>query len=128
MVRLLMKCREGLNDQLSNNVLSVHQVTKKFLSLLKKGEQKKVINMYSSPLTSFLPHAHPFSAPELGSPSRKGDYASFPVPAYKTSKAALDALTLQYSTTYKEQGFTFLAMTPDVSPQVNPPLADSNTC
>ena len=37
--------RKELDDQLNNNVLSVHQATKKFLPLLKKGTQKKVINM-----------------------------------------------------------------------------------
>jgi NAD(P)-dependent dehydrogenase (short-subunit alcohol dehydrogenase family) len=59
---ILIRCREEIDDQLSNNVLSVHQVTRKFLPLLKKGEQKKVINM-------FVPHSALLVAPN-----------TFPVP------------------------------------------------
>lgn len=36
-------------------------------------------------------------------------------PAYKISKAALNALTVQYATSYEEDGFIFLAVSPGVS-------------
>lgn len=36
-------------------------------------------------------------------------------PAYKISKAALNALTVQYAASYKDEGFNFLAINPGVS-------------
>lgn len=36
-------------------------------------------------------------------------------PAYKISKAALNALTVQYAMSYKDEGFIFLAVSPGVS-------------
>jgi NAD(P)-dependent dehydrogenase (short-subunit alcohol dehydrogenase family) len=50
----------------------------------------------------------------MGSISRASDYNFMPVPAYKVSKAALNALTVQYSIAFAERGFTFLAITPGV--------------
>lgn len=38
-----------------------------------------------------------------------------PCPAYKISKAALNALTVQYALSYEDEGFTFLAVNPGVS-------------
>lgn len=54
MGNILMRCREQLDDQLRDNILTVHLVTRKFLPLLQKGELKKVINMYVVPLQSEL--------------------------------------------------------------------------
>lgn len=39
---------------------------------------------------------------------------SAPMPAYKISKAALNALTVQYARSYEESGFTFVAVHPGV--------------
>lgn len=36
-------------------------------------------------------------------------------PAYKISKAALNALTVQYALSYQDEGFTFVALCPGVS-------------
>ena len=36
-------------------------------------------------------------------------------PAYKISKAALNALTVQYAMSYKDEGLIFLAVSPGVS-------------
>lgn len=36
-------------------------------------------------------------------------------PAYKISKAALNALTVQYALSYQDEGFTFIALCPGVS-------------
>lgn len=38
-----------------------------------------------------------------------------PVPAYKVSKAALNMLTVQWAHEYKDQGFTFVTVSPGVS-------------
>jgi len=50
----------------------------------------------------------------MGSISRAAAYKNMPVPGYKVSKAALNALTVQYSLAFAEQDFTFLAITPGV--------------
>lgn len=38
-----------------------------------------------------------------------------PTPAYKISKAALNALTVQYALSYQDEGFIFIALCPGVS-------------
>lgn len=45
--------------------------------------------------------------------AREVNYA--PCPAYKVSKAALNALMVQYSLSYEDEGFVFLAVNPGVS-------------
>lgn len=45
--------------------------------------------------------------------AREAGYA--PCPAYKISKAALNALMVQYSLSYEDEGFVFLAVSPGVS-------------
>lgn len=42
-------------------------------------------------------------------------YAFAPAPAYKISKAALNALTVQYALEYGPKGFSFTALSPGVS-------------
>lgn len=44
--------------------------------------------------------------------AREVGYA--PCPAYKISKAALNALMVQYALSYEEEGFVFLAVSPGV--------------
>jgi NAD(P)-dependent dehydrogenase (short-subunit alcohol dehydrogenase family) len=51
----------------------------------------------------------------LGSIALARDVAAFPAPAYKISKAALNALTVQYAIEYEDEGFTFMALCPGVS-------------
>ncbi|PYI08315.1 short-chain dehydrogenase-like protein [Aspergillus sclerotiicarbonarius CBS 121057] len=90
---------ETMNDLDSvfhTNVTSAHIVTSAFLPLLKKGTQKKVINISTT----------------LGSIAMAPRYAIFPVPAYKISKAALNMLTVQYAQSFADQGFTFLTLSP----------------
>lgn len=41
-------------------------------------------------------------------------FVTMPCPAYKISKAALNALTVQYALEYAKEGFTFLALSPGV--------------
>lgn len=79
--------------------MSVHEVTRVFLPLLKKGTLKKVVNI-STTLGS-ITHAH--------------KVAFLPAPAYKITKAAMNALTVQYALEYEKEGFSFIALSPGVS-------------
>ncbi|KAJ8064647.1 hypothetical protein OCU04_006970 [Sclerotinia nivalis] len=90
---------DDLDSTFNSNVTSAHIVTSTFLPLLKKGTEKKVINMSTT----------------VGSIERSQVYSFMPVPAYKVSKAALNMLTVQYAQSYAQEGFTFLAVSPGVS-------------
>ncbi|EPE34734.1 NAD(P)-binding Rossmann-fold containing protein [Glarea lozoyensis ATCC 20868] len=87
---------DDLESAFSTNVNGAHLVTKTFLPLLKKGGQKKVINMSTT----------------VGSISMASRYSMMLVPSYKITKAALNMLTVLYAQTYAEEGFTFLAVSP----------------
>ncbi|KAF4544511.1 Short-chain dehydrogenase/reductase SDR [Lasiodiplodia theobromae] len=87
---------DDLPDVLNVNVVGVHNVTRAFLPQLRKGTQKKIINI-SSGLGS-MGWAH-FTAPHL-------------FPAYKVSKAALNMLTVQYAQLLEKDDFTVVAITP----------------
>ncbi|RAH59056.1 short-chain dehydrogenase-like protein [Aspergillus piperis CBS 112811] len=87
---------DNLDSVFHTNVTSAHIVTSAFLPLLKKGTQKKVVNISTT----------------LGSITMAPRFALFPVPAYKVSKAALNMLTVQYAQSFADQGFTFLAISP----------------
>lgn len=50
----------------------------------------------------------------MGSISLAQAAAALPAPAYKISKAALNALTVQYALEYENEGFTFMALCPGV--------------
>ncbi|OQV03721.1 hypothetical protein CLAIMM_08735 [Cladophialophora immunda] len=87
---------DDLAHVLKVNVEAVHEVTAAFLPLLRKGEQKKVLNITST----------------LGSVTMAPQYGFAPVPAYKVSKAALNMLTMQYALELGKEGFTFLMVSP----------------
>ncbi|OJI80407.1 hypothetical protein ASPTUDRAFT_178834 [Aspergillus tubingensis CBS 134.48] len=87
---------DNLDSVFHTNVTSAHMVTSAFLPLLKRGNQKKVVNISTT----------------LGSIIMAPRFALFPVPAYKVSKAALNMLTVQYAQSFADQGFTFLAISP----------------
>ncbi|KAF5879528.1 putative aflatoxin biosynthesis ketoreductase nor-1 protein [Botrytis fragariae] len=87
---------DDLDSVLNSNVTSAHIVTGTFLPLLKRGAQKKVINMSSSG----------------GSIERSSVYSTMAIPAYNVSKAALNMLTVQYAQSYTDEVFTFLAVNP----------------
>ncbi|KAB8256669.1 hypothetical protein BDV32DRAFT_153066 [Aspergillus pseudonomiae] len=85
-----------LDYQLSVNVVGTHNVTRAFLPLLRMGKSKKVANIS----TAFASMTH-------AEMSRVAN-----CPAYKISKAALNALTVQYAMSYKDEGLIFLAVSP----------------
>jgi len=91
-----IEAMDDLNETLNSNVTSAHNVTSAFLPLLKKGTEKKVINMTTT----------------VGSIARAPVYSIMAVPAYKVSKAALNMLTVQYAQSFADEGFTFLAVSP----------------
>ncbi|KAL8746434.1 MAG: hypothetical protein Q9190_001531 [Brigantiaea leucoxantha] len=87
---------DNLAESFTINVLGVHWVTRAFLSLLKKGTQKKVVNI----------------ATTLGSITLARGAHYLPAPAYKISKAAMNSLTVQYALDFEKEGFTFMALSP----------------
>lgn len=50
----------------------------------------------------------------MGSIALAGAAAALPAPAYKISKAAMNALTVQYALEYEKEGFSFIALCPGV--------------
>ncbi|RAK73950.1 SDR family oxidoreductase [Aspergillus fijiensis CBS 313.89] len=85
-----------LDFTLSVNVTGTHNVTRSYLPLMQGASVKKVVNISS----------------QYGSMARAraNDYAK--LPAYKVSKAALNALTVQYALSYEADGFVFMAVHP----------------
>ncbi|KAF4943666.1 hypothetical protein FSARC_14860 [Fusarium sarcochroum] len=78
------------------NVTGVHNVTRALLPLLRKGNQKKIINFTST----------------IGSIAWAPQYMVTPTPAYKVSKAALNMLTVQYAHSFSKEGFTIIGLSP----------------
>ncbi|GAP88229.1 putative short chain dehydrogenase reductase [Rosellinia necatrix] len=91
-----IKSMDNLEESFTTNVMGVHWVTREFLPLLQKGTLKKVANI-STP---------------MGCTSIAKITAFLPVPAYKVSKAALNALTAHYAVEYEKEGFSFIALCP----------------
>lgn len=87
---------DDLEFTFSLNVTSVHRVTSALLSLLHRGNDKKVINITST----------------LRSIGGSAKWAKSWLPAYKISKAALNMLTVQYSLELGPQGFTVFSISP----------------
>ncbi|KAJ5767807.1 hypothetical protein N7533_000390 [Penicillium manginii] len=87
---------ENLNEMFNLNVTGVHEVTRAFLPLLRRGEKKSVINISTT----------------MGSIAKAHLYAQAPTPAYKITKAALNMLSVQYAQQYASEGFTFLLISP----------------
>ncbi|RDW81035.1 SDR family oxidoreductase [Aspergillus mulundensis] len=91
-----VKSMDDLEHSFSVNVLGVHWVTRAFIPLLQKGTQKKVISISTTLASITLARAAHVS----------------PAPAYKITKAAMNALTVQYALDYEKEGFTFMALSP----------------
>ncbi|KIW97465.1 uncharacterized protein Z519_01049 [Cladophialophora bantiana CBS 173.52] len=87
---------DHLGYTLKVNLEAVHDVTAAFLPLLRKGEQKKVLNITST----------------LGSITIAPQFMYAPTPSYKVSKAALNMLTVQCGLELGNEGFTFLMVSP----------------
>lgn len=87
---------DNLEESFTINVMGVHWVTREFLPLLKKGTLKKVANISTT----------------MGSITLAAAAAALPAPAYKISKAAMNALTVQYALEYEKEGFSFIALCP----------------
>ncbi|GKZ35786.1 hypothetical protein AbraIFM66950_006581 [Aspergillus brasiliensis] len=85
-----------LDYQLSVNVTGTHNVLRHYLPLMHSSKVKKIINISSA----------------YGSMTSAREVSYAPCPAYKISKAALNALTVQYALSYEDEGFIFLAVSP----------------
>ncbi|KFX88261.1 hypothetical protein V495_05486 [Pseudogymnoascus sp. VKM F-4514 (FW-929)] len=91
-----VKSMDNLQESFAINVLGVHWVTQAFLPLLQKGNLKKVANISTT----------------LGSTTLAPAAQYLPAPAYKISKAAMNALTVQYALDHAKEGFSFIALCP----------------
>ncbi|KAH8694291.1 hypothetical protein BGW36DRAFT_454900 [Talaromyces proteolyticus] len=78
---------DDLGEVFNVNVTSVHNITRAFLPLLRKGKTKKIVNI-------------------------SGNYMHLLTPAYKITKAALNMLTMQYALEHGKDGFIFIAVSP----------------
>ncbi|KAL1615415.1 putative secondary metabolism biosynthetic enzyme [Neofusicoccum ribis] len=85
-----------LESTFNTNVTTAHNVTSAFLPLLKKGTEKKIVNISTT----------------LGSIGMAPAFKVFPVYAYKISKAALNMLTVQYAQAVEAEGFTVICVSP----------------
>ncbi|EIT76283.1 putative short chain-type dehydrogenase [Aspergillus oryzae 100-8] len=85
-----------LDYHLSVNVVGTHNVIRQYLPFMRDSKVKKIANISSA----------------YGSLANASDVAYAPCPAYKISKAALNALTVQYALSYKDDGFIFLSVNP----------------
>ncbi|KAJ5485760.1 short chain oxidoreductase [Penicillium desertorum] len=74
------------------NVSGVHNLTKAILPLMRKGEEKKILNISTT----------------LGSISLQHSKRIVTVPSYKITKAALSMLTVVYASELENEGFTWL--------------------
>ena len=88
---------QTLRSVLETNVIAVDSVIHAFLPLLQQGKEKKIVNI-SSTMGSMAWH-HAFTK-------------KIPVPSYKISKTALNALTLQWSGALESQGFLVFCLSP----------------
>ncbi|KAE8337105.1 hypothetical protein BDV24DRAFT_154666 [Aspergillus arachidicola] len=87
---------DDLEETFRTNVSGVHSMIRALLPLMRKGEQKKILNISSS----------------LGSISMQSTNYMTVVPSYKISKAALNMLTVIYAYELKEEGFTVFCVSP----------------
>ncbi|KFY42393.1 hypothetical protein V494_02444 [Pseudogymnoascus sp. VKM F-4513 (FW-928)] len=85
-----------LNEEFNVNVTGTHIVITKFLPLLRKGTAKKITSIAST----------------MGSLTLAEPFGVYPLPAYKISKAALNALTVQWALALSGEGFVVTAINP----------------
>ncbi|KAJ8131776.1 hypothetical protein O1611_g1847 [Lasiodiplodia mahajangana] len=91
-----IKSMDNLQESFTINVMGVHWTTQAFLPLLQKGNLKKVANITTN----------------FGSITLAPAVHFMPAPAYKISKTALHALTVQYAIDHADEGFSFVALCP----------------
>ncbi|KFY17159.1 hypothetical protein V492_00837 [Pseudogymnoascus sp. VKM F-4246] len=85
-----------LNEEFNVNVTGTHIVITKFLPLLRKGTAKKITSIAST----------------MGSLTLAEPFGVYPLPAYKISKTALNALTVQWALALSGEGFVVTAINP----------------
>ena len=110
---------QQLVDVFNVNVVSAHIFTAAALPLLRKGRERRIINMsvtrieYSRLSRELTLCA--FRSTVMGSIAYAPHFKVAPTHAYKISKAAMNMLNAQYALEYGDEGFTFLAISPGVS-------------
>ncbi|KAL4955444.1 hypothetical protein BDW69DRAFT_160747 [Aspergillus filifer] len=87
---------DDLEFQLSVNVTGAHNVIRELLPLMQESKVKKVASVSSAYASMVLASNLTFAS----------------CPAYKISKAALNALIVQFSLDYKDEDFIFFVLSP----------------
>ncbi|WP_252107936.1 MULTISPECIES: SDR family NAD(P)-dependent oxidoreductase [unclassified Halomonas] len=98
-----LSTRDRYRNTFDVNVLGVVLLTEGMLPLLKHSEHARVVNISSS-LASFTLRS-----------DASWPYASFQLPFYQASKAALNALTLSHATAFAEYGIKINAVCPGLT-------------
>ncbi|RAQ71893.1 hypothetical protein COH21_012706 [Aspergillus flavus] len=88
--------RDDLEDAFRTNVLGVHNLTRAVLPLMRKGTEKKILNISTT----------------LGSISKQLVNHHVATPSYKITKAALNMLTVVYANELEKEGFTVFCVSP----------------
>ena len=100
-------------EQIEVNLLATQIVTVAFLPLLRKGNKKTIMNMYTFCCCTQL--ILQYRSTLAGSITYNDGRFPFKVPAYGASKAALNFLTVDYAKYLKPEGFTVVPISPGVS-------------
>ncbi|GFF44564.1 hypothetical protein IFM51744_05849 [Aspergillus udagawae] len=87
---------DDLEDAFRTNVLGVHNLTRAVLPLMRKGTEKKILNISTT----------------LGSISKQLVNHHVATPSYKITKAALNMLTVVYANELEKEGFTVFCVSP----------------
>ncbi|KAL6305096.1 short-chain dehydrogenases/reductase [Sparassis latifolia] len=100
---------EGMQKSFNVNVIGVLHTTNTFLPLLKKGSVKKVVSLSTG-------------LADLEFTRASGSAVHVP---YSVSKAALNMVVVKYGARFKDEGFTFLAISPGlVNTSLRPPTPE----
>ncbi|OJJ66187.1 hypothetical protein ASPBRDRAFT_138373 [Aspergillus brasiliensis CBS 101740] len=87
---------DDLEDAFRINVHGVHNLTRAALPLMRKGTEKKILNISTT----------------LGSISKQSVNRHVATPSYKITKAALNMLTVVYANELEKEGFTVFCVSP----------------
>ncbi|KAL4994919.1 hypothetical protein BDV10DRAFT_175759 [Aspergillus recurvatus] len=87
---------DDLEDIFRTNVNGVHNLTRAVLPLMRKGQEKKILNISTT----------------LGSISKQSINRHVKTPSYKITKAALNMLTVLYANDLENEGFTVFCVSP----------------
>jgi len=103
-----------LREQFEVNVIGPQLVSKAFLPLVQASEKKTIVNVYVN--LSISRRDADGSSSIAGSITYNDGRYPWMVPAYGSSKAALNFLTREWAKDLNPEGFTVIALYPGVWP------------